>query len=161
MKIIIIRKAEAADTNWILQTLRDRWGSERIVTRGRLHNAIEIPGVVIHVGDKRVGHAAYRVDGTEMEIVSLTTTVDNIGIGTALLNHLEQIAKSHLIRRIWLITTNDNVNALAFWQKRGYRIVKVHPNAIEESRRLKPEIPRIAENGIEILDELELEKNLE
>jgi ribosomal protein S18 acetylase RimI-like enzyme len=66
-------------------------------------------------------------------------------------------ARSAGCRRVWLITTNDNLTALAFYQKRGFVLTALHPNAIAESRKLKPEIPLVAENSIPIRDELELE----
>jgi hypothetical protein len=56
-----------------------------------------------------------------------------------------------------LITTNDNLNALRFYQKRGLALVAVHRNALEESRRIKPEIPLIGSDGIPLRDEIELE----
>ncbi|NHJ14867.1 MAG: GNAT family N-acetyltransferase [Candidatus Thorarchaeota archaeon] len=158
--IIQIREITGKDLNWVVEVLRNRWGSERIVTRGKVYNASELPSKLVCVGDRRVGHAAYRIEDDTMEIVSLTTTLDNVGIGTALLEDLERLARGQGIRRIWLVTTNDNLNALAFWQKRGYRISGVYPGAIEKSRELKPEIPEVAENGIPIRDEIELEKNL-
>jgi ribosomal protein S18 acetylase RimI-like enzyme len=64
-------------------------------------------------------------------------------------------------RRLWLITTNDNTDALRFYQKHGFMLVAVHRNAIEESRKLKPEIPLIGNNNIPIRDEIELEMMLE
>ncbi len=61
---------------------------------------------------------------------------------------------------MWLVTTNDNLRALYFYQRRGFRIVAVHRDAVMHSREIKPEIPSVADNGIPILDELELEKPL-
>jgi RimJ/RimL family protein N-acetyltransferase len=61
------------------------------------------------------------------------------------------------MRRVWLITTNDNSDALKFYQKAGFRIVAVHRDAVALARRLKPEIPLVGENGIPIRDEIELE----
>ena len=58
---------------------------------------------------------------------------------------------------MWLITTNDNLNALRFYQKRGFELVAVHRHAVDESRKIKPEIPLVGENGIPIRDELGLE----
>ena len=60
-------------------------------------------------------------------------------------------------RRLWLITTNDNTHALRFYQRRGLQLAALHRNAIEESRRLKPEIPQHGADGIPLRDELELE----
>jgi hypothetical protein len=59
-----------------------------------------------------------------------------------------------------LITTNDNLDALRFYQKRGFRIAGVRPNALDLSRRIKPEIPLVGEDGIPLRDEIELEMAL-
>ena len=61
---------------------------------------------------------------------------------------------------MWLVTTNDNLRALAFYQRRGFRIIAVHTDAVARSREAKPEIPAVGDNGIPILDEIELEKEL-
>ncbi|MBK9123270.1 MAG: GNAT family N-acetyltransferase, partial [Chloroflexi bacterium] len=64
------------------------------------------------------------------------------------------------IHRLWLITTNDNLDALRFYQKRGWHLVAVHRDALNESRRLKPQIPIIGMDGIPLRDEIELEMTL-
>jgi ribosomal protein S18 acetylase RimI-like enzyme len=66
-------------------------------------------------------------------------------------------AKTQGCHRLWLITTNDNTHALRFYQRRGFRIVAIHVGAIDESRRLKPEISAVGLDGIPIRDEIELE----
>ena len=68
-----------------------------------------------------------------------------------------QTAKAHQCRRVWLITTNDNIQAIRFYQKRGMVITAVHVNALKHSRTLKPEIPLIGNDGIPIRDEIEFE----
>ena len=61
--------------------------------------------------------------------------------------------------RLWLITTNDNVDALRFYQRRGFRLVAIDRDAVERSRAtLKPGIPRTGLHGIPIRDELTLER---
>ncbi len=82
------------------------------------------------------------------------------GIGTALLDKIESLAKQKNCKRLWLITTNDNVDALRFYQKRGYEIRAVHLHSIEESRKIKPQLPLIGKYGIPIRDEIEMDKNL-
>jgi hypothetical protein len=62
--------------------------------------------------------------------------------------------------RLWLITSNDNLNAIRFYQRRGMRLTAVHRGAIDEARQIKPSIPLIGEHGIPIHDELELELRL-
>jgi hypothetical protein len=58
------------------------------------------------------------------------------------------------------VTTNDNLGALRFYQRRGLRLVALHVGAVAESRRLKPSIPEVGHDGIPIRDELELELEL-
>jgi ribosomal protein S18 acetylase RimI-like enzyme len=62
--------------------------------------------------------------------------------------------------RLWLITTNDNLHALGFYQKSGFRLVALHPDAVAESRRLKPSIPEVGLDTIPLRDEIELTVNL-
>ncbi len=50
-----------------------------------------------------------------------------------------------------------NLSALRFYQKRGFRIVKVNIGAVDRARQQKPEIPEIGDQGIHIRDEIEME----
>ncbi|MCG0275770.1 MAG: hypothetical protein L5655_06315 [Thermosediminibacteraceae bacterium] len=50
---------------------------------------------------------------------------------------------------------------MKFYQKRGFLLVAVHRNALEQARKLKPEIPLIGIDGIPLRDEIELELPLE
>ena len=102
----------------------------------------------------------YRIEGLDCEIVTIDSTVEGAGVGTALINVVRKIAKAKGCKRLWLITTNDNLNALGFYQKRGFQIIAVRPNAVDEARKLKPQISLKAANGIPIRDELELELEL-
>ncbi|WP_208896861.1 GNAT family N-acetyltransferase [Streptomyces incarnatus] len=62
--------------------------------------------------------------------------------------------------RLWLVTTNDNVRDLRFYQRYGFDLVAVHRDAVARSRALKPTIPRLGMDGIPIRHELELELRL-
>ena len=78
-------------------------------------------------------------------------------MGSTLLNAVRDRAVSEVCHRLWLITTNDNLGALGFYQKWGLKIAAVHRDAMEESQRIKPEIPTIGKNGIPLRDEIEME----
>jgi ribosomal protein S18 acetylase RimI-like enzyme len=93
----------------------------------------------------------------ECEIISLDSLVQGTGIGSALTDAVQQRAKAAGCQRLWLITTNDNLNALGFYQKRGFHLAALHRNALDVSRRLKPQIPLIGLDGIPLRDEIELE----
>lgn len=95
-----------------------------------------------------------------LEIVSLDSLVENQGIGSQLLQAAEKIAQENDRHQTSLITTNDNLRALGFYQKRGYHLTELYPNAVAKARQIKPEIPLQADNGIPIRDELRLTKVL-
>lgn len=60
--------------------------------------------------------------------------------------------------RLLVTTTNDNVDALRFYQRRGFRFVALRVDAVSETRRtLKPKIPLLGDHDIPLRDELELE----
>ena len=137
--------------------LTERWGSARIITRGRVHQADRLPGFVAEVEKERAGLVTYRIEDDQCEVLSLDSLREGLGVGSALLEAVRAVAREGGCRRMWLITTNDNLAAVRFYQKRGWRLVAVHRNARDESRRLKPEIPSIGINGIPLRDEIELE----
>jgi len=109
---------------------------------------------------KYIGLITINVDDKECEITTLDSLDEESGIGSALVEAVEAWAKESGIKRLWLVTTNDNLAALKFWQKRGYELVTIHRNAIAEARRIKPQIPITGLEGIPIRDEIELEKRL-
>ena len=137
--------------------LTEHWGSVRMVTRGKIHQADELPGFIAVQQDKPASLITYRLDGKECEITSMNSLLENQGIGSALIDTVKNAAATAGCKRLWLITTNDNTKALRFWQKRGFSLVAIHRNAVEQSRRLKPEIPLTDNDGIPIRDEIELE----
>ena len=155
-----IRPIHDTDKTWINRILTERWGSTTIVTRGVLHEANELSGFIAVEGSVPAGLLTYCFDAGACEIVSLDSLSDGRGIGSSLLKSVEQAAKKKRCDRIWLITTNDNLHALRFYQRRGYVLVAVYRNAIERSRQLKPQIPIVGSNGIPLRDEIELEKRL-
>ncbi len=99
------------------------------------------------------------VSGQQCEVLTLHATEQWHGVGTALIEAVEQMAAGHGCARLWLITTNDNADALRFYQRRGFQLAAIHRRAVDDSRsRLKPEIPAAGAYGIPIRDEIELEK---
>jgi RimJ/RimL family protein N-acetyltransferase len=68
--------------------------------------------------------------------------------------------KEQGIHRLWVTTTNDNLAALGFYQKRGFRLERLRAGAVEQSRLVKPGIPMLAANGIAIRDEIDLCRKL-
>ena len=107
-----------------------------------------------------IGLITYRIVNSEMEILSLDSLREKNGIRTALINKVIEVAKNKECTRIKLITTNDNLSALRFYQKRGFEMARLYRNAVEESRIVKQQIPITGEDGIPIRHEIELEMYL-
>lgn len=152
-----IRALHTSDRPWVTRLLNEHWHSTAIVTRGRVHRAERLPGFVARQQEQPIGLVTYQIEADQCEIVSLNSLRARRGIGTALVDAVGEAARAAGCRRVWLITTNDNLPALRFYQKRGWRLVAVHRNALDESRRLKPEIPLVGADGIPLHDEIELE----
>jgi len=154
---IEVHPLSTADQDWIEEFYQQRWGSKRIVSRGALYTVSELPGFTAWVGKKPAGLLTYHISGENLEIVTLDSLKPNQGVGSALIGEILKFAKSNNLYRVWLITTNDNTPALRFYQKHGFNLVKIHKDAVQSSRELKPEIPLIGLDGIPIRDEIELE----
>jgi len=157
-----VRSLHDDDREWAERLLKESWGSANIVTRGRLVDASRLPGFVAVAGSgDRLGLLTYEERNGQCEIVTLNSLRRGMGIGQGLIWRVVECAKEAGASRVWLITTNDNTDALRFYQKAGFRIVAVHQDAVALARRIKPEIPIMGENGIPIRDEIELELMLD
>ncbi|MFO2548681.1 GNAT family N-acetyltransferase [Alicyclobacillus cycloheptanicus] len=148
------------DRQWLTHLWQVEWGGDTMVTRGQVYRLTNLHALVCKVSGKLAGAATYRFDNTGCELMSLNALTQGSGVGTALVKAVEAEARKTGCRRLWLITSNDNLDALRFYQRRGFRITAVYPDAVDEARRMKPTIPLTGENGIEIHDEIELAKAL-
>jgi GNAT superfamily N-acetyltransferase len=156
----LVRPIDARDADRVREFIARRWKSAIIVTRARRHDAGTLPGFLVEEHGRILGVITLSDERRDCEIVTIDSDGWGRGIGSAMLERAETWARDRGCERLWLVTTNDNLRALYFYQRRGFRIVAVHRNAVLESREIKPEIPPVADNGIPILDELELEKPL-
>jgi len=161
MPNIIILPINADDHEWVAQIMHERWGSNMVVSRGVIYYPQDLPGFVALHQNEKVGLVTYNIIGKSCEIVTIDSTYPSSGVGSALIEAVRDIAIKSGCKRLWLITTNDNMNALRFYQKRGFVLVAIHRNALELSRKLKPEIPLIGNDGIPLRDEIELEMMLD
>lgn len=153
----IIREANNTDKKWIVDYITQEWGSGKIVSKGKLYYVKQLKSFVAVEDNDYIGLITYRIEHGECEIISLNSLKENKGIGTALMNSLISKLKEDRIKRVWLITTNNNFSALRFYQKKGFFIKAVYINALETSRKIKPQIPLVDDDGIPIRDEIELE----
>jgi GNAT superfamily N-acetyltransferase len=128
------------------------------------HNSLIFParhaGFVAWSGGVPVGAATYTVDGGDCELTFIDSGRQHGGIGTLLLQAVEDAARRARCTRLWLVTTNDNLTALSLYQRRGFRLRALHPGAVVEASQLKPKIPEAGDFGIPLRDEIDLDKDL-
>ena len=157
-----VRPREAADQA-AAQAFLARHNSLRAARLGELVHPLDHPAFVAEAADGHLlGMLTYvpQPDWRRCEILTFHADEQWHGTGTALIGAVEQLARRQGCVRLWVITTNDNVDALRFYQRRGFCLVTVHRGAVDRIRAsLKPEIPPLGAYGIPLRDELELEKH--
>jgi GNAT superfamily N-acetyltransferase len=147
------------DRSWASEVLDRELAGPVQARRGEALNALDLPGLVAEDGGRPAGLLFYRLDGEDCELFLILAIERAAGIGTALVDAL--VARAAGCRRIWVVTTNDNLRALRFYQRRGFALCALRPGAVDDTRgRLKPGIPLTGDDGIPLRDELELERLL-
>ncbi len=150
-----IRKIKNDDKQYISEFMTDHWGSLLSVSKGNVHNVSELPGFICYKHHKIAGLITYYMNHDECEIVTLNSLLNNLGLGSQLIGKVVQVARKNECKQLWLITTNDNSRAIRFYQKRGFEWTGFYRNAMNASRKLKPEIPLNGFDNIPIKHELE------
>ena len=150
-----VRPFREADVDWAEGLIDEGFGGRLQARRGSLVDVLDCRGFVAECAGDRVGLLTYDTSEHEAEIVYIEAVKQFCGVGTTLLlTFLATVSAP----RIWLVTTNDNIDALRFYQRRGFVIADVHVGAVTEARRLlKPQISETGCFGIPIRDEIELE----
>ena len=150
---------EPGDQGWIDRLPTERWGSGQVVMQGRVCDARDQPGLVAGGQD---GLATFAIDHATpiADLVTIDAVTPGRGMGSALVAALIEHLRARNIRHLRVTTTNDNLDALRFYQRRGFRILTVCLGAVDTARRLKPSIPAVGAYGIPIRDEIDLERQV-
>jgi GNAT superfamily N-acetyltransferase len=157
---MVVRDATGDDRDWIASFLAEQH-SVTVARRGELVQPLDHPMLLAETDGRPAGLLTYVVDGHTCEILTLHATAQWHGAGTALVAAVEDRARRLGCTRLWVLTTNDNVDALRFYQRRGFRLSTLRPGAVDEARRnLKPQISETGEYGISLRDEIELTMDL-
>jgi len=156
MDTIDVRPARPQDAEFVRGSLIEHFTGTDVAAHGELIDATVLPALIAWTGLSPVGLLTYRADPVSWEVVSVASSSPGRGVGTALLNAVRAKAHRAGAARIWLVTTNDNTDALRFYQRWGLDLVRINRDAVTRSRQLKPSIPTHA-GGIAIRHELELE----
>lgn len=158
--IMHFRAIDSSNRAEVNRFITEHWYSTDMVISGEIVDMTTVDGFAAYDGDAIIGLITYRIDPTGCEITSLDSIREHQGIGTMLIAAVVEQAKQRGCGRIKVITTNDNVDAMRFYQKRGFDMVRLHYNALDHSRRLKPSIPLEGNYGIPLKHEIEFEMRL-
>jgi ribosomal protein S18 acetylase RimI-like enzyme len=158
---IRLADATSVDREHLREHVVATWGTEAVVAHGEAMYPLDLPGFVALEGDRIAGHATFRMHDGRCELVSIVADPRRQGTGSRLLDAVVAAAQAAACASVWLTTTNDNVDAMQFYRRRGFVVAEVRRGAVDEARRtLKPEIPAVGESGIPIRDEIDLVRDL-
>lgn len=146
-----------ADERWAEGFLDAHLDGRRQARNGEIIDVLD-PGLGLIAGDG-LGLLTYRVEGEAIELTAIASSPRGRGIGTALVNALLAMARDLGCTGIRVTTTNDNLDAIAFYRRRGFHVEEVRAGAVDEARRtIKPSIPLVGQHGIDMHDEIELSR---
>jgi len=155
--MVPLRRVNPEDLPRLRQFWQDNWAGEEIIVHGEVYRPEHMEGFVT---DDWAGVVTYVVRGRECEIISLDSLREGGGTGMALIDAVVSEARRRGCRRLVVSRTNDNLHALGFYQRRGFELAGIRRGAVNDTRKRKPAIPLIGDDGIPVRDEIELEMRL-
>ena len=158
----MIRALTEVDEPAAEQLIEEALGGRLQARMDELVDVLAFPALGAFVDGELAGVATSSVDGAgAAELVALAVGAGHRrqGHGAALVGAVLRATAAHGATRVWLVTTNDNLDALGVYQRQGFRLVEVRRDGVDRARRLlKPSIPETGEHGIALHDELVLER---
>jgi ribosomal protein S18 acetylase RimI-like enzyme len=155
---VLVREGTDDDRAALSELFSRDFGRTRIVAFGEVMDIDQMPMLVAVASTDPSGALAYRLYGDALHIVALATDPmwQRSGVGGHLVAEAELLARRLNLQRLVVATTNDNLPALYFYQRRGYRLTDVVVNSVSE--HTMQEVPGFA--GIPVRDEVRLEKRI-
>ncbi len=151
------RRIEDRDREAIAGFTEKHWLSKIVMSRGKAYYPHECEGFIDWREGQIVGLLTMAYEDDALQVLTLNSVLEGERIGSSLMLMAIDDARDRGIDRIWLTTTNDNIKAIAFYQKLGFRLVQVNVGAVDDARKIKPQIPEVGYDGIPIHDELVFE----
>jgi len=155
-----IEEIQAEDQKKIKKLIEEHWGGDPIIVHNEVFYIKTLEGLKASREGEILGFLHYQIRGEKCEILTLLSLKEEHGIGLALIKEVESIARENNCKKLSLITTNDNLHALGFYQRHGFHLTVLYPGQMDISRKTKPSIPTIGDNRIPLRDELQLEKQI-
>ena len=151
------KRISTSDRTLVDEFIRQQWYTTTMIIRGKEIDMTQTEGFYVKEQEDIIGLITYFVSDDVLEVISLNSLRENQGIGTKLVDAVIREAKDRKLKKILVVTTNDNINAIKFWQKRGFDMACLYHNALDISRKIKPEIPLIGDHSIPLRHEIEFE----
>lgn len=143
------------------QMVIDQWGDDAVVIAGRAHRTAEMTLLSAQRADGSIaGMACYRINGAVALLGAMMVRGARNGVGSALFEGVLAKAREAQAKKLRAITTNDNFEAMRFYQKHGMRFMTLFAGGVDAYRAFRPGIRRIGNHGIVCRDVLELEMDL-
>ena len=153
---VAIRPVEEKDRPTVEWLTTQLWGAAEVVVHDGVFYPAALPGFIAERTGRIAGLVTFEVRQAVLEIATINALDLYQGIGTMLIEAVRTEAKRLGCHQVTLTTTNDNIGALRFYQRRGFRVAAYRHGAVDRSRLRKPAIPRHGEYGIPLHDEIDL-----
>jgi len=153
---VAIRPVEENDRPTVEWLTTQLWGAPEVVVHEGVFHPAALPGFIAERSGRIAGLVTFEVRQHVLEIATINALDLYQGIGTMLIEAVRAEAKRLGCHQVMLTTTNDNIGALRFYQRRGFRIAAIRPGAVDRARQHKPEIPHTGDFGIPLRDEIDL-----
>jgi ribosomal protein S18 acetylase RimI-like enzyme len=128
----LVRPATTADREAVLELTDAFWGEREVAAFGRTYDLADLPALIAVDGGRTVGSVSYALEGEVVHLVSMQVLprFQGRGLGRRLVEAVMEIGRQAEARRLQLVTTNDNLPALALYQRLGLTITEVVPGAV-------------------------------
>jgi len=150
-----------SDREDVARFIEEHWYSRVVMSHGRAFYPHQEQGLMERRDGEIVGLITYHIEGDAMEILTLNSILEGARIGSSLMLNAIDTARREGCTRVWLTTTNDNLRGIGFYQRLGFRMVKLNLGVVDEARKVKPQIPTYGERGVRIQDEIVMELLIE
>jgi len=156
-----LRPITPEDREWIAEMIGTAFGSVRLISNEHLiEDASLLDGFAAEIDARPIGCALINeVDG-DTELVALVTVYRGAGVGAALLDAVVERGRRDGWKRLWLVTSNDNTDAIRVYQRAGWDWTEFRRDAITRARATRPEIPELGNHGIPVRHEIHFEAPL-
>jgi GNAT superfamily N-acetyltransferase len=148
------------DQTVVRDTLMKVFTVDHLLVMGRPYPVRELDVIGAYDREELLGLALWTIKGQTALLPAVISLSTRRGVARALIGYVQDLAKKGGAKRLRAMTTNDNLDALRFYQLYGFRLTALFVNALDMLRVLHPSLEKIGFNDIPRRDAIELEMEL-